>query len=98
MAGSRLVKLNLTEPLPDSTVPVPLLRDARRAGWVTYCSICASTLYNPESPEQGRKMFISQVKTIYYSYLPIIYLWYQYCASDLLWKYSCTALLADIRK
>ena len=31
-------------PLPYSTVPVPQLRDARPAGWVTYCSICASTM------------------------------------------------------
>ena len=27
-----------------STVPVPWLRDARLAGWVTYYSICASTM------------------------------------------------------
>ena len=31
-------------PLPYSKVPVPLLGDARPAGWVTYCSICASTM------------------------------------------------------
>ena len=31
-------------PLPYSTVPVPLLRDARPAGWVTCYSICASTM------------------------------------------------------
>ena len=31
-------------PLPYSTVPVPRLRKARPAGWVTYCSICASTM------------------------------------------------------
>ena len=31
-------------PLPYSTVPVPRLRDARPAGWVTCCSICASTM------------------------------------------------------
>ena len=30
--------------LPYSTVPEPLLRDARPAGWVTYYSICASTM------------------------------------------------------
>ena len=28
-------------PLPHSTVPVPQMRDARPASWVTYCSICA---------------------------------------------------------
>ena len=45
-AGSGLV-FSLIEPnwpLPCSTVPVPRLRDARLAGWVTYCSICASTM------------------------------------------------------
>ena len=46
MAGSRLVfsKIEPNWPLPYSTVPVPHLRDARLAGWVTYCSISASTL------------------------------------------------------
>ena len=28
-------------PLPYSIMPVPRLREARPAGWVTYCSICA---------------------------------------------------------
>ena len=45
-AGSRLV-FSLIEPkwpLPYCTVPVPLLRDARPAGWVTFCSICVSTM------------------------------------------------------
>ena len=31
--------------------------------------------YNAESPKQGRKGLNSIVKTIYFSYLPIIYLW-----------------------
>ena len=31
-------------PLPHSTVPVPQMRDARPASWVTYCSICTSTM------------------------------------------------------
>ena len=31
-------------PLPYSTVPVPWLKDARPAGWVTYCSICPRTM------------------------------------------------------
>ena len=31
-------------PLLYSTVPVPWLKDARLAGWVTYCSICASIM------------------------------------------------------
>ena len=46
MAGSRLV-FSLIEPnwpLPYSTVPVLGLRDARPAGWVTFFSICASTM------------------------------------------------------
>ena len=45
-AGSRLV-FSLIEPkwpLPYCTVPVPLLRDARPAGGVTFCSICVSTM------------------------------------------------------
>ena len=48
-AGSRLVsvKLNLTDPCCTlyNTVPVHAwLRDARLVGWVTNCSICASTM------------------------------------------------------
>ena len=45
-AGSRLAfsQIEPNRPLPYSTVPVPWLRDARPAGWVTYCSICASTM------------------------------------------------------
>ena len=31
--------------------------------------------YNAQSPKQGRKIFNSIVKTIHFSYLPIIYLW-----------------------
>ena len=48
------------------------MRDVRPAGWVTYCSICAS--HNAESPKQGRKRFNSIAKTINFSYPPIIYL------------------------
>ena len=33
-----------TDPCRTDTVPVPWLRDARPAGRVTYCSICASTM------------------------------------------------------
>ena len=40
-------------PLPYSTVPVPRFRDARPAGWVTYCSICASTL--PRAQNRAEK-------------------------------------------
>ena len=36
-------------PLPYSTVPVPRLREARPAGWVTYCSICASTMLRAQN-------------------------------------------------
>ena len=38
-------------PLPYSTgtVPVPLLRDARPADWVTYCSICARTMLRAQN-------------------------------------------------
>ena len=36
-------------PLPYSTVPVQWLRDARPAGWVTYCSICASTMLRAQN-------------------------------------------------
>ena len=32
--------------------------------------------YNAESPKQGRKRFNSIVKTMCFSYLPVIYLWY----------------------
>ena len=34
-------------PLPYSTVPVPLLRDARPTGWVNCFSICANTMPSP---------------------------------------------------
>ena len=60
-------------PLPYSTVPVPLLRDVRPAGWVNSFSMCAE--YNAESPKQDNKRFISQVKTKYIADLSIIYLW-----------------------
>ena len=46
MVDSQLV-FSIIEPncsLPYSTVPELGLRDARPAGWVTYCSICASTM------------------------------------------------------
>ena len=56
-------------PLPYSTVPVPWLRDARLAGWVTSCE------YNAESQKQDRKRFNSIVKTIGFDHLVIIYLW-----------------------
>ena len=36
-------------PLPYSTVPLPLLRDAKPAGWVTYCSICVSTMLTAQN-------------------------------------------------
>ena len=64
-------------PLPYSTVPVPRLREARPAGLVTYWGICIMHEYNAEIPKQGRKRFDSSVKTIHFSYLPIIYLCYQ---------------------
>ena len=73
-AGSRLV-FSLIEPnwpLPYSTLPVPGLRDARPAGWVTYCIICASTMEEPKT-EQQRFKYI--VKTSNISDLGIIYLW-----------------------
>ena len=62
-------------PLPYSNVPAPRLRDARPAGWVTYYSTYMRE-YNAETPKQGRKRFNSIAKTIHFSYLPIIYLWY----------------------
>ena len=34
--------------------------------------------YNAKSPNQGRKRFNSIAKTIHFSYLPIIYLWFMY--------------------
>ena len=55
MAGCRLV-FSLIEsnwPLPYSTVPVPLLRDARMAGWVSCLSICASTM--PRAQDKAAK-------------------------------------------
>ena len=39
-------------PLPYSTVSVPWLRDARAAGWVTYCSMRE---YNAESQKRADK-------------------------------------------
>ena len=62
-------------PLPYSNVPAPRLRDARPAGWVTYCSTYMRE-YNAETPKQGRKRFNSIANMIHFSYLPIIYLWY----------------------
>ena len=45
-------------PLPYSTLPVPMLKDARPAGWVNCVSICASTM--PRAQKQGSKRFNSQ--------------------------------------
>ena len=63
------IKLNLTDPC--RTVPwhyhgwgMP----GRRAGSPTVLQ------YNAESPKQGKKRFNSIVKTIYFSYPPIIFL------------------------
>ena len=39
-------------------MPVPQLRDARPAGWVTYCSICVSTM-----PRLGCPLILLQSKT-----------------------------------
>ena len=45
VADSSSVKLNLTEPCRT----VPLLRDARPAGWVNRFSICASTMLRAQN-------------------------------------------------
>ena len=76
-----------TDPCRTDTVPVPRLRDARPAGRVTYCSICASTM---PRPIQGRKRFNSTVKTIYSYYLPIIYLCSHALLCDLFTCVYCT--------
>ena len=48
---------------------------ARPADWVTYCSICASTMPRAQNrAEKGSILHI--VKTIPSSYLPVIYLWF----------------------
>ena len=73
MAGCRLV-FSLIEPnwpLPYITVPVPLLRDARPAGWVSCFSLCASTM--PRA-KQGSKRFNYIVRMINIADLGIIYL------------------------
>ena len=59
MAGSRLVfsQIEPNLPLPYSTVPVPLLRDAWPAGWVTYCSLCASTMRRAQN-RAGKGSFL----------------------------------------
>ena len=44
------IKLNLTDPC--RTVPVPQLRDARPAGWVTNCSISGSTMQRPKTGQE----------------------------------------------
>ena len=69
--------------LPYSAVPVPLLGVARPAGWVTFCSIYASTV--PRAKNMAVKGLILFLKAINFSYLPIIYLcctvynMYMYC-------------------
>ena len=67
MAGSRLVfsQIEPNWPLPYSTVPVPLLRDAWPAGWVNCFSICVSTMPRAQKAKDDRKRFNSQVKTKY---------------------------------
>ena len=61
-------------PLPYSTVQVPQLRDARQAGWVTFCSICASTM--PRALNRTAKgSTLMEDETLYPSGY-IIYLWF----------------------
>ena len=83
-----------TDPCRTDTVPVPWLRDARPAGRVTYCSICASTM---PRPIQGRKRFNSTVKTIYSYYLPIIYLCSHALLCDLFTCVYCTQCTVFMR-
>ena len=66
------VKLNLTDPcrtVGDSTTVEGCEADG---GGHQFLYVCE---YDAESPKQGRKRFNSIVKTINFSYLPIIYLW-----------------------
>ena len=75
MTGSWLV-FSIIEPnwtLPDSTVPVPGLRDAK-AGRLGHL-LQYMRKYKAESPKQGSKRFNSIVKTINIGDLGIIYLW-----------------------
>ena len=54
--------------LPYSNMPVPGLRDARPACWVTFYSICTNRM------PRAQNRFNSIVKTINIAYLGIIYL------------------------
>ena len=51
--GSFFTQIEPNWPLLYGTVPVPWLRDARPADWVTYCSICASTM--PRAKNRAEK-------------------------------------------
>ena len=70
-------------PLPHSTVQVPQLRDARQAGWVTFCSICASTMPRVQN-RTAKGSTLMEDETLYPSGY-IIYLWFsmmgKMCAS-----------------
>ena len=66
------IEPNWPLPYSYSTVPVPQLRDARSAGWVTYIAVYVRV--QCRDPKQGRKWINSIVKTIHSSYLPVIYL------------------------
>ena len=61
-------------PLPYSTVQVPQLRDARQAGWVTFCSICASTMPRAQN-RTAKGSTLMEDETLYPSGY-IIYLWF----------------------
>ena len=71
-AGCRLVfsQMESNWPLPYSTMPVLLLRDARPAGWVNCFSICSSTM-----PRAQKVQFSSKDEIVWRSGY-IIYLWW----------------------
>ena len=54
-------------------MPVPLLKDARPAGWVTCFGICAE--YNAESHNRAAKGSILKEDEIHCQFVYIIYLW-----------------------
>ena len=53
-------------PLPYSTVPVPLFRDARPAGWVNCFSICASTMQRAQN-RAAKDSILNEVKILFQS-------------------------------
>ena len=85
-AGSRYIfnQIEPNWPLLYSTLPVPLLMDARPAGWVNCFSICVSAM--PRAQKRAAKASIlKEDEILIYTYIIYIYI---YLYLYILWVYN----------